>query len=68
MSLRIEIDRKLCNGYGNCIISAPQVFDLDPDTNIAYVLDGSPTAADEADVREAAADCPVSAIRIVEED
>lgn len=68
MAVKIEIDRKLCNGYGNCIIAAPAVFDLEPDTNIAFVLDGHPTVADEFDVREAAADCPVQAIRIVEND
>lgn len=56
----VEVDDDVCNGYGNCVIAAPAVFDLDPDTNLAVVLE-NPTADDA--VLEAVADCPVRAIR-----
>lgn len=56
----VEVDEQLCNGYGNCVIAAPAVFDLDPATDLAVVLE-SPTADD--DVLEAVAECPVHAIR-----
>ena len=60
MTYDIEVDEQACNGYGNCVITAPAVFDLDPDTNMAIVLE-SPT--DDDAVLEAVADCPVYAIR-----
>ncbi|MFI9534358.1 ferredoxin [Nocardia fusca] len=66
MAPRVHIDTTTCNGYGNCLVAAPEVFDLDPDTNIAFTQPGRPTEADHSDILEAAADCPVRAIRIVE--
>ncbi|QHE70769.1 ferredoxin [Rhodococcus sp. WAY2] len=64
MTPRIHIDTAACNGYGNCLVAAPDVFDLDPDTNIAFTRPGHPTDADQDTLREAEADCPVRAIRI----
>jgi ferredoxin len=65
MTTRVHIDAAACNGYGNCLVAAPDVFDLDPDTNIAFVQPGHPTAAEHDDLLEAEADCPVRAIKIV---
>ena len=64
MTYRVEIDRETCNGYGNCVLAAPDVFDLDPDTNVAFVQDGHPVDADDSAVEEAEADCPVRAIKL----
>lgn len=64
MTYRIEIDEDTCNGYGNCVIAAPQVFDLDPETNAAVLLDRHPVEGDDEAVEEAAADCPVQAIKL----
>jgi len=64
--MRITIDTALCNGYGNCVITAPDVFDLDPTTDIAVVRDQNAADLDPDAVREAAADCPVRAIRLGE--
>lgn len=61
---RVEVDAHLCNGYGNCVMIAPNVFELDEETLIA-VVDGA--AADEASeqvLREAESDCPARAIRL----
>jgi len=65
--MRIKIDPELCNGYGNCVMTAPDVFDLDNATNGAVVLAGHPTDADRIAVDEAIADCPTRAIRILED-
>ncbi|MFJ6095162.1 ferredoxin [Williamsia muralis] len=65
MTVRIDIDTAACNGYGNCLVAAPEVFELD-NNNIATVLPGRPTAADLDEVREAVADCPARALRIHE--
>ncbi|MDQ1105696.1 ferredoxin [Nocardioides zeae] len=64
MTVHIDIDREACNGYGNCVIAAPEVFDLEPGTSIAYVLPGHPTEADRDAVEEAVADCPVQALKL----
>jgi ferredoxin len=55
------IDRDACMGSGNCLFWAPAVFDLDDD-GVAIVR-GIPGEYEEQ-VREAAAHCPTSAIRI----
>jgi len=62
MTLHIEIDEAKCAGYGNCVADAPDVFDLDPDTNIAFVVAGHPQDRKDDDIEQAAADCPVRAI------
>lgn len=62
--LHIEIDLDLCNGYGNCVIAAPDVFDLDPETNLAVLRTPRVSPERRAAVEEAAMDCPVQAIRI----
>lgn len=36
--------------YGNCAVAAPDVCDLDPDTNIVLVKPGRPTDVGEIDV------------------
>ncbi|MFG1923127.1 ferredoxin [Cryptosporangium sp. NPDC048952] len=62
MTYRVDIDENLCNSYGNCVVAAPEIFDLDDETNIAVVQPGHP--ADDEALREAAADCPARAITL----
>ena len=59
--LRIEVDRELCYGFGDCVASAPAVFELDDDEK-AVVID--PDGAARDDLVEAASNCPVNAITI----
>jgi ferredoxin len=61
----IEVDRALCYGFGDCVDTVPAVFALDEE-DTAIVLD--PDAAPLEDVVEAAQNCPVDAIIIVDED
>jgi ferredoxin len=61
--LVIEIDRELCYGFGDCVASAPAVFELDDDEK-AIVID--PNGAGRDDLVDAAANCPVNAITILE--
>jgi|EndMetStandDraft_6_1072998.scaffolds.fasta_scaffold3168441_1 ferredoxin len=60
--MKVILDRDLCNGYGNCVMEAPEAFDLD-DGGIGIVLLESPAPDQEDRVRSAAAMCPVEAIR-----
>jgi ferredoxin len=61
MSLEIEIDRDTCMGSGNCVFTAPGVFELDDDS-IARVVD--PDAAPLDAVVTAARQCPTHAITV----
>ncbi len=62
--IRIEVDRDLCIGSGDCVASAPRVFELD-DEGKAIVLDPDGAPVDE--VVEAAMNCPVTAIFVAGE-
>lgn len=63
--MRIEVNRALCSGYQSCVDTAPGVFDVDGD-GLAYVV--NPTAEEPVDVVAAARSCPLSAIRVWDED
>jgi ferredoxin len=61
----IVIDRSLCIGAGMCVLSAPGVFDQDPDEGLVAQVDGVvPDAADPA-VRRAVDTCPSGAVSLV---
>jgi ferredoxin len=60
--MKIRVDRELCQGAANCVVTAPKVFKLDNE-NKAVVI-----GSDMEDiVMEAAESCPFNAI-IVEDD
>ncbi|TML29267.1 MAG: ferredoxin [Actinobacteria bacterium] len=61
----IEVDRQLCYGFGDCVDTAPAVFALD-DEDVSVVID--PDGAPLDDIVEAAQNCPVDAIVILDED
>ena len=60
----IEVDRGLCIGSGDCVDTAPDVFELDSEEK-AVVVD--PDVASVDDIVQAAANCPVSAITVAGE-
>lgn len=62
--MRVTVDPSLCQGYGNCVAAAPDVFDLD-DAGQAVVLKAAIDApAEQGAVRAAIPLCPVSAIKL----
>jgi ferredoxin len=63
--VEVTVDRALCIGSGDCVDTAPDVFQLD-DEDKAVVVD--PDGAPVDDVVEAARNCPVSAIFVFGED
>ena len=63
--IRIEVDRGLCIGSGDCVDTAPEVFELDEEDK-ARVID--PDGARYDVVLDAAGNCPVTAIFIYGED
>jgi ferredoxin len=62
--IHIEVDRALCIGSGDCVDTAPDVFQLDEEDK-AVVVDPDGAAVD--DVISAASNCPVSAIFVIGE-
>jgi ferredoxin len=64
---RVEVtsDGAFCIGSGDCVDTAPDVFQLD-DEDKAVVVDPDGAALD--DVIEAARNCPVSAIFVAGEE
>lgn len=63
--LNVEADRDRCIGSGVCAFAAPDVFDVDA-TGRVVVL-GPADLGDER-VRNAVADCPTEALRLIEGD
>ncbi len=62
--MKIIVDTELCEAHGDCVLAAPEVFDLDDDENVVALLDPSPDESLRVKVEEAARMCPVSAIRV----
>jgi ferredoxin len=63
--IKIEVDRGLCIGSGDCVDTSPNVFELDSEDK-ARVIDPDGDPADV--VVDAAMNCPVTAIFIEGED
>ena len=61
--IAIAVDRELCYGFGDCVDSAPGVFQLDDDDKSVVV---DPNAQPRDDTVTAAQDCPVDAIIITD--
>ncbi|WP_340539262.1 ferredoxin [Nocardioides sp. GXZ039] len=65
MSLRVVADLDACQGYANCLVNAPDVFDLSDDGKVV-VLDVDLDTVDRTLLDEAIASCPATALRLVE--
>jgi ferredoxin len=62
--MKVKVDKDLCTGIGNCAVIAPGVFKLD-EKRKAVVLD--PKAADKDTLVEAASNCPMEAITVIDD-
>lgn len=61
--MRITVDRDKCCGYGDCVLAAPDLFDLGDD-GVAQVRVADPQDSLRATAEQAAAACPVEAIEL----
>ncbi len=59
---RIEINADTCIGSDACVAVAPKTFKIDPETNVAFVID--PHGDTEEYIRIAAVDCPPQSITL----
>lgn len=63
MSFTVTVDWDLCQDHGQCVFSAPEVFQLD-DAGRLKVLVEEPDEALRSRCEEAADVCPVQAITV----
>jgi ferredoxin len=66
--MRVVIDNVRCQGHNRCMAIAPDVFGTDDLGYGVVIADGSVSAARVKELRQAAANCPESAISLVEDD
>ena len=60
---RLTANKALCQGYGNCISSAPDVYDIDDDGKVA-LLSVEIEESDRIRIEGAVRSCPVQALAI----
>lgn len=62
MTQRLSVDAATCQGYANCLIEAPSLFDFDEDASVAIVLVEEPGAQLQAQAEAAVRGCPARAV------
>ncbi|MGE0216273.1 ferredoxin [Mycolicibacterium sp.] len=62
--MHIDVDYTLCEGHGQCLLAAPDVFDLPDGADRVVVLDSDPPDRDHDAVVRAAAMCPAQALTV----
>jgi ferredoxin len=62
--MKISIDTDRCEAHGDCVVAAPEIFDMGEDDDWATVIDDNPGESSRSAVELAARMCPVAAIRI----
>ena len=65
MSVRIEITKRKCQAFGNCLAKAPAVFRLGEDRKVEVV---DPAGAPDDAVVQAAKSCPYRVITVFDPD
>ena len=63
--LRVQIDRLVCVGFEDCVVRAPQIFQLDGDGIACFRPE--PAAIEPARVIDACRACPVDALTVIDE-
>lgn len=68
MAFKVVFDPERCQGYANCLIEAPEIWDFDEDSNTAVLLQELPDEQLRAKAEASMRGCPASAIRIEDVD
>jgi ferredoxin len=64
--MRVTVDQDRCISSGQCVMSAPGVFDQRDEDGVVVLLAADPPADLAAHVRHAAAVCPARAITVTD--
>ncbi len=62
----LKADFELCQGYANCVMAAPRIYDIDDDGTVV-LLKEKISDEERAAVDEAVQGCPVSALSVEDE-
>ena len=62
--MKIVVDFDACAAHGDCVIAAPEIFDIGEDDEIVTVLTEEPGEELRQKAQAAADACPMAAIRI----
>ncbi|OLL73461.1 Ferredoxin [Pseudonocardia sp. Ae168_Ps1] len=62
--MKITVDFALCESHGDCVVAAPDVFDLGEEDEVVRLLEEDPDESRRTAVEHAARMCPVAAIQI----
>jgi ferredoxin len=64
MGFRLHLDVNKCQGYANCLIEAPQLWDFDDDADKAVLITSTPADSQRDQAEASARCCPAQAISI----
>jgi ferredoxin len=62
----LRADHGACQGYANCVASAPDTYDIDDD-GVVVLLREHISEEERPHIEEAARSCPVSALTVEDE-
>ncbi|AKK26854.1 ferredoxin [Mycobacterium sp. EPa45] len=62
--MHITVDYNLCEGHGQCLMAAPELFDLPDGAEQIVVLNADPPESERERALRAAAMCPALAIHV----
>ncbi|MEV4343167.1 ferredoxin [Actinoplanes sp. NPDC049596] len=63
--MRVSVDRDMCIGAGNCAMTAPAVFDQDPEEAVVILLTETPPDSEVPAIQQAVDRCPAAVIRLL---
>jgi ferredoxin len=63
--IQVHANVRICEGFANCLVAAPDLFDLDDDDKV-IILQGELDDAERARVDEAIRSCPVAALTMAD--
>ncbi|MEU9986927.1 ferredoxin [Streptomyces sp. NPDC048045] len=66
--MKVIVDQNKCVASGQCVLTAPEVFDQREEDGIVVLLAENPPERLADDVRQSAALCPAQAIWVEEEE
>ena len=67
MTIRVVLDKNVCQGHGQCVIHSPSTFQIDDDTGLALLMEELHDASQLPELTDAMKSCPVGAIKIFQE-
>ena len=66
--MKVIVDQHKCVASGQCVLTAPEVFDQREEDGIVVLRAATPPQGLEDDVRQAVALCPAQAIWVEEQE